>query len=106
MWRADGHVRAPGHCPKVDLWQLHFVGSPRPPLSGRFNEDRSNERPYCMIAIKQLDLSFGGRRNIRVRRPKHVSPPRAEWWFQRMREAVECSAASVMVPGGSDPRSR
>lgn len=59
-----------------------------------------------MIATKQLDLSFGGRRNIRVRRPKHVSPPRAEWWFQRMREAVECSGAKGMVPAGSADRSR
>ena len=42
-----------------------------------------------MIGTKQLDLSFGGRRNIRVRRPKTVSQSRAQWWFQQMREAVE-----------------
>jgi hypothetical protein len=59
-----------------------------------------------MIATKQLDLSFGGRRNIRVRRSKHVTPPRAEWWFQRMREAVECSGAHGMAPSGSADRSR
>lgn len=42
-----------------------------------------------MIETKQLDLSFGGRRHIRVRRPKTVSQSRAQWWFQQMREAVE-----------------
>jgi hypothetical protein len=55
-----------------------------------------------MIETKQLDLSFGGRRHIRVRRPKTVSHSRAEWWFQQMREAVERSGgrASEATPSG------
>ncbi len=42
-----------------------------------------------MIKRQQLELAGVGRKEAGTHPPKGVSRPRAQWWFEKMREAVD-----------------
>jgi hypothetical protein len=42
-----------------------------------------------MIKRQQLELGVVGRKDANMRPPRGVSRPRAQWWFEKMREAVD-----------------
>jgi len=75
-----------------------FSGLDSPCLSG-FAKIVVEER-IIMTTKQQLELGFNGTSICRTHRRRGVSAQRAQWWFARMREAVQNA-----WPESASPRS-